>query len=138
MHASVSASRRMGWINRVPAGEILRLVPAGDREDDNHEAQPSGSAPAEREDLPYKVEIWNKSGAAVEQVVAVTANASIGYAAYVVLYHRKLYAEGTGGHGQKSKNQPPRSGRKTGDRRWRQAGRHVRHCCRGSRCNGDL
>jgi hypothetical protein len=32
-------------------------------------------APADREDLPYKVEIWNESGAAVEQIVAVTANA---------------------------------------------------------------
>src|SRR5262249_45509644 len=49
----------------------------------------------------------------------------------VVLYHRKLHAEGAGGHGQKSKNQPPRSGRKTGGRRWRQAGRHVRHYRRG-------
>src|SRR5262249_22466244 len=56
----------------------------------------------------------------------------------VVLYHRKLHAEGAGGHGQKSKNQPPRSGRKTGGRRWRQAGRHVRHYRRGSRCDGDF
>jgi hypothetical protein len=32
--------------------------------------------------LPYKIEIWNEAGAAVEQIVAVTANASIGYAAY--------------------------------------------------------
>jgi hypothetical protein len=31
--------------------------------------------------LPYKVEIWNETGASVEQVVAVIANASIGYAA---------------------------------------------------------
>jgi hypothetical protein len=82
MQSSVSASRRMGWINRVPAGDILRLVPAGDREDDNHESQPSSPVPAEREDLPYTVEIWNETGAAVEQVVAVTASASIGYAAY--------------------------------------------------------
>jgi hypothetical protein len=72
----------MGWTSRVPVGEILRLVPAGDREDDNHEAQPSAPVPAEREDLPYKVEIWNKAGASVEQVVAVTASANIGYAAY--------------------------------------------------------
>jgi hypothetical protein len=82
MQSSASACRRMGWTSRIPVGEILRLVPAGDREDDNHEARPSAPVPAEREDLPYKVEIWNKSGAAVEQVVAVTANASIGYAAY--------------------------------------------------------
>lgn len=38
--------------------------------------------PIDREDLPYKIEIWNEAGAAVEQIVAVTANASIGYAAY--------------------------------------------------------
>ena len=56
-------------------GGILRLEPPGDRD-------PSRPIPADREDLPYKVEIWNESGAAVEQVVAVTANASIGYAAY--------------------------------------------------------
>jgi hypothetical protein len=36
----------------------------------------------EREDLPYKVELWNEARQAVEQVLAVTANASIGYAAY--------------------------------------------------------
>ena len=82
MQSSVSAFRRTGWINRVPAGEILRLVPAGDREDDIHKSQPSSPVPAEREDLPYKVEIWNETGAAVEQVVAITASASIGYAAY--------------------------------------------------------
>jgi hypothetical protein len=43
---------------------------------------PSRPVPTDREDLPYKVEIWNESGASVEQIVAVTANASIGYAAY--------------------------------------------------------
>jgi hypothetical protein len=82
MQSSASACRRMEWTSRVPASEIFRLVPAGDREDDNHETQPSAPVPAEREDLPYKVEIWNETGAAVEQVVAVTASASIGYAAY--------------------------------------------------------
>jgi hypothetical protein len=82
MQPSVNASRRMGSINQIPAGGVLRLVPAGDREDGNHESQPSSPVPAEREDLPYKVEIWNETGAAVEQVVAVTASVSIGYAAY--------------------------------------------------------
>ena len=38
--------------------------------------------PADREDLPYKVELWNESRTSVEQVLAVTANGSIGYAAY--------------------------------------------------------
>lgn len=42
-------------------------------------AQPQG---AEGEDLPYKVELWDPVKQAVEQVLAVTANSSIGYAAY--------------------------------------------------------
>jgi hypothetical protein len=63
-------------------GGLLRLLPPGDREDNVPRGVPSRPGPAEREDLPYKVEIWNESGAVVEQVVAVTANASIGYAAY--------------------------------------------------------
>jgi hypothetical protein len=43
---------------------------------------PSRPVPVDREDLPYKVEIWYETGASVEQIVAVTANASIGYAAW--------------------------------------------------------
>jgi hypothetical protein len=38
--------------------------------------------PKEGEDLPYKVELWNESRTAVEQVLAITANASIGYSAF--------------------------------------------------------
>jgi hypothetical protein len=34
------------------------------------------------EDLPYKVELWDAGGAAVEVVLAVTASPSIGYAAF--------------------------------------------------------
>src|SRR5262245_10301568 len=37
---------------------------------------------AGREDLPYKVELWDESRTSVEQVLAVTASGSIGYAAY--------------------------------------------------------
>lgn len=36
----------------------------------------------EGEDLPYKVELWNQARTAVEQVLAITANASIGYSAF--------------------------------------------------------
>jgi hypothetical protein len=61
---------------------LLRLGPPGDPEDGLPQSMPSRPAPADREDLPYKIEIWNETGASVEQVVAVTANASIGYAAY--------------------------------------------------------
>jgi hypothetical protein len=37
---------------------------------------------AEGEDLPYKVELWDEARAGVETVLAVTANATIGYAAF--------------------------------------------------------
>jgi hypothetical protein len=65
-----------------PDGRLFRLQPPGDREDGLPRGAPSRPVPVDRDDLPYKVEIWNESGASVEQVVAVTANASIGYAAY--------------------------------------------------------
>lgn len=42
----------------------------------------SGPTPVEQEDLPYRVELWDPAKKAVEQVLAVTANSSIGYAAY--------------------------------------------------------
>ena len=64
------------------AGGTLRPGPPSDREDGLPRSVPSQPLPSEREDLPYKVEIWNETGASVEQIVAVTANASIGYAAY--------------------------------------------------------
>jgi hypothetical protein len=64
-------------------GNLWRLTPPPtDRDDGVPKGSPSRPIPADREDLPYKVEIWNDAGAAVEQIVAVTANASIGYAAY--------------------------------------------------------
>jgi hypothetical protein len=45
-------------------------------------APPHGSHPTQFEDLPYKVELWNEAKTRVEQVLAVTASGSIGYAAY--------------------------------------------------------
>jgi hypothetical protein len=41
-----------------------------------------GADPVENEDLPYKVELWDAARLSVEQVLAVTANSAIGYAAY--------------------------------------------------------
>jgi hypothetical protein len=58
------------------------LSPSGDAEDDPRWGSRSDRGAAEREDLPYKVELWNAARTAVEQVLAVTANGSIGYAAY--------------------------------------------------------
>jgi hypothetical protein len=74
-----------GHIDRTyppPGCGIRQLLPPGDRENGRPQGGPSRASPTAREDLPYKVEIWDERGAAVEQVVAVTANASIGYAAY--------------------------------------------------------
>ena len=78
MRANVSRSLP----TRSISGDLLRLGPPGDREDGLPRRTPSRPEPADREDLPYKIEIWNETGVSVEQVVAVTANASIGYAAY--------------------------------------------------------
>ena len=41
-----------------------------------------GRATAGREDLPYRVELWDETKSTVEQILAVTANGSIGYAAF--------------------------------------------------------
>ncbi len=78
MRANVSRSLP----TRSISDGLLRLGPPGDREDGLPRRTPSRPEPADREDLPYKIEIWNETGVSVEQVVAVTANASIGYAAY--------------------------------------------------------
>jgi hypothetical protein len=61
----------------------VRLAPRGDREDGRPRGIPSRPVPADREDLPYKIEIWTETGASVEQIIAATANASIGYAASI-------------------------------------------------------
>jgi hypothetical protein len=70
------------FIAPSPAGRTIYLVAPGDPEDNHSKYDPSGRHPAPADDLPYKVEIWNAAGSAVDQVIAVTANASIGYAAY--------------------------------------------------------
>jgi hypothetical protein len=70
--------------NRAPQlrGARYRLGPVGDPEEDEPGGSSFGPVPAEREDLPYRVELWDESRASVEQVLAITANGSIGYAAY--------------------------------------------------------
>lgn len=59
-----------------------RLGPMDDRHDDQPDEPLFGKQALEGEDLPYKVELWDTSRASVEQVLAVTANGSIGFAAY--------------------------------------------------------
>ena len=53
--------------------------PPGDGSPARKPVPPGASA---REDLAYKVELWDRDGAVIEQVLAVTSSVSIGYAAY--------------------------------------------------------
>jgi hypothetical protein len=81
----MSLSRARSFAGRIAplsTGHVLHLVASGDAEDSDPKSEASGRVPIGREDLPYKIEIWNETASAVEQVIAVTANASIGYAAY--------------------------------------------------------
>lgn len=50
--------------------------------DDDGKPESDSSGPQANEDLPYRVELWNLDRSAVEQVLAITANASIGYSAF--------------------------------------------------------
>src|SRR5690348_11843740 len=61
---------------------LYRLAPAGDPDERSRQGGEWRSTPIERDDLPFKVELWNVDKTAVEQVLAVTANGSIGYAAF--------------------------------------------------------
>ncbi len=61
---------------------LYRLAPADGPRDGGSDEPSFDPAPVEREDLPYRVELWDEGRSAVEQVLAVTASGSIGYAAY--------------------------------------------------------
>jgi hypothetical protein len=61
---------------------ILQLAPSGDAEGGDPKLTPLGRPTSGREDLPYRVELWDATGQTVEQVLAVTSHGSIGYAAY--------------------------------------------------------
>jgi hypothetical protein len=54
-------------------------APKGGDEDPVFSGRASAAA---REDLPYKVELWDAAKQSVEQTLAITASASIGFAAY--------------------------------------------------------
>lgn len=67
-------------IHRRPAP--FRLSSGGESDDNARQPKPFGRSAPENEDLPYKVELWDATRTSVEAVLAVTANGSIGYAAY--------------------------------------------------------
>lgn len=58
------------------------LAPGNERDEGSGRPVSLGRPAAGREDLPYRVELWDAAGKGVDQVLAVTASASIGYAAY--------------------------------------------------------
>jgi hypothetical protein len=62
---------------------VCQFRPPDDPSDeDSRTPSPLEGFQAEGEDLPYKVEVWDTGGEFVDQVVAVTVSAAIGYAAY--------------------------------------------------------
>jgi hypothetical protein len=79
----------VGWMsarrheeNRMAPG-MHRFGPPADPPDESPRTPaPLEEFPADGEDLAYRVEVWDAAGALVEQVVAISATASIGYAAY--------------------------------------------------------
>jgi hypothetical protein len=66
------------------ARPLYRVLPGNDPGDFGSRGKPfqPGPNPVESEELPYKVELWDANKASVEQVLAVTASAAIGFAAY--------------------------------------------------------
>jgi hypothetical protein len=61
---------------------VLVTPISGGDDDDESGAVPLRPSPVERAELPYRVELWDTAKIAVEQVLAVASNGSIGYAAY--------------------------------------------------------
>jgi hypothetical protein len=59
-----------------------RCSPDDDPEDAAGKVARFGKSTAGREDLPYRVELWDEAKNSVEQVLAVTSSGSIGYAAF--------------------------------------------------------
>ena len=80
MHTSSSSSIR----NRagLSQSQSYYLISGGDPDGEPRKRAPLDRSAAEREDLPYRVDLWDEAKKSVEQVLAVTANGSIGYAAY--------------------------------------------------------
>ena len=65
---------------RVPVPP--RFFMSGEGETPKKSSRAPGALPSRAEDLPYRVEVWDADSRGVEQTLAMTANGSIGYAAY--------------------------------------------------------
>jgi hypothetical protein len=78
---TVSSVLPQPLISPAPFGPY-RFLPAEDGGDPSSPKISHFESTAPREDLPYRVELWDERKTSVEQVLAVTANGSIGFAAY--------------------------------------------------------
>lgn len=67
---------------QAPNPSSYRFASGDDAEDEAGRRTRFSKGAAGREDLPYRVELWNDAKTGVEQILAVTANSSIGYAAF--------------------------------------------------------
>jgi hypothetical protein len=76
---------RLGSISPTSTAALersYRLYPGDSPEDDPPDPERVGRITPKREDLPYKIELWDRAKLNVDQVLAVTSNGSIGYAAF--------------------------------------------------------
>ena len=69
-------------VGLVQLHRVVQVAPISGGDDDEPDALPFRPSPAERDDLPYRVELWDQTKQSVEQVLAVASNGAIGYAAY--------------------------------------------------------
>jgi hypothetical protein len=97
----MSQSQSLRIQSFTSASIVSRLMSEKDPDESSERRASRGQRPRDTEDLPYKVELWDESKAKVEQVLAVTASASIGHAAfyaaarehadrYVTLKHKQV------------------------------------------------
>jgi hypothetical protein len=69
----------------TPLSNPFGLFVIAEESDDAGDISKSGGsrrARALRDDLPFRIELWNEGRTAVERILATTVNSSIGYAAY--------------------------------------------------------
>lgn len=64
------------------APSVLHLIGHGSDDDSDRDRAPAGRIAASDDDLPFRVEVWDPTGEFVVLTLAMTASASIGYAAY--------------------------------------------------------
>ena len=69
-------------LGRAAGARFYHCAPDDDPGGPTRKAARSNRPIPTQDDLPYKVELWDESRTSVELVLAVTANGSIGYAAY--------------------------------------------------------